>query len=384
MKKRVRALALFSGGLDSALAIKLITNQGVEVIALNFVSHFFGGKNEKAEAMAKQLGVQLEYVDFSEKHIEMMKNPVYGRGKNMNPCIDCHALMFKFAGELLEKYDADFLISGEVLGQRPMSQNYQALEKVKGLSKLEDLIIRPLSAKLLPPSKPEQEGLIDREQLLDIQGRSRKRQIEIAEQMGIIDYPTPAGGCLLTDPGYSKGLIDREQLLDIQGRSRKRQIEIAEQMGIIDYPTPAGGCLLTDPGYSRRLKLIEQDGLLEEKNKTIFHLLKKGRFFRFDSGRYLFVGRTKEDNDEIVKYKNDEDMFSMFIRGKGVGGPYILGYGELSDEQIEFAKNLFSRYCKFKGEQPIEIFFNENPMSVGIIDKDKTEEDIKRYQITME
>ena len=337
MKKNVKALALFSGGLDSALAIKLITNQGIEVIALNFVSHFFGGKNEKAEAMARQLGVQLEYVDFSEKHIEMMKNPVYGRGKNMNPCIDCHALMFKFAGELLEKYDADFLISGEVLGQRPMSQNYQALEKVKGLSKLEDLIIRPLSAKLLPPSKPEQEGL-----------------------------------------------IDREQLLDIQGRSRKRQIEIAEQMGIIDYPTPAGGCLLTDPGYSRRLKLIEQDGLLEEKNKTIFHLLKKGRFFRFDSGKYLFVGRTKEDNDEIVKYKNDEDMFSMFIRGKGVGGPYILGYGELSDEQIEFAKNLFSRYCKFKGEQPIEIFFNENPMSVGIIDKDKTEEDIKRYQITME
>ena len=173
MKKKVRALALFSGGLDSALAIKVITNQGVEVIALNFVSHFFGGKNEKAEAMAKQLGVKLEYVDFSQKHIEILKNPVYGRGKNMNPCIDCHALMFRFAGELLEKYDADFLISGEVLGQRPMSQNYQALEKVKGLTQLEDLIVRPLSAKLLPPSKPELEGLIDREQLLDIQSRQR-------------------------------------------------------------------------------------------------------------------------------------------------------------------------------------------------------------------
>ena len=334
MKKKVKALALFSGGLDSALAIKVITNQGVEVIALNFVSHFFGGKNEKAEAMAKQLGVELKYVDFSQKHIEMMKNPVYGRGKNMNPCIDCHALMFKFAGELLEKYDADFLISGEVLGQRPMSQNYQALEKVKGLSKLEDLIVRPLSAKLLPPSKPE------------------------------ID-----------------GLIDREQLLDIQGRSRKRQIEIAEQMGIIDYPTPAGGCLLTDPGYSKRLKLIEQDGLLQEENAKIFHLLKKGRFFRFDTGKYLFVGRMKEDNDEIVKYK---DVGTMFIRGKGVGGPYILGYGELTNEQIEFAKNLFSRYCKFKGEQPIEIFFNEEPMSVDIIDKNKVEEEIKKYQVTME
>ncbi len=334
MNKKAKALALFSGGLDSALAIKVIKDQGVEVIALNFVSHFFGGKNEKAEAMAEQLGVKLEYVDFSEKHIEILKNPVYGRGKNMNPCIDCHALMFKFAGELLEKYDADFLISGEVLGQRPMSQNYQALEKVKGLSKLEELIVRPLSAKLLPPSKPELEGL-----------------------------------------------IDREKLLDIQGRSRKRQIEIAEQLGIIDYPTPAGGCLLTDPGYSKRLKLIEQDGLLEEENAKIFHLLKKGRFFRFEPGKYLFVGRMKEDNDEIVRNK---DAGTMFIRGKGVGGPYILGYGELSQEQIEFAENLFSRYCKFKGEQPIEIFFNEEPKAVGIIDKAKVEEDIKKYQITME
>lgn len=334
MNKKVKALALFSGGLDSALAIKLITNQNVEVIALNFVSHFFGGKNEKAEAMAKQLGVKLEYVDFSEKHIEMMKDPVYGRGKNMNPCIDCHALMFKFAGELLEKYDADFLISGEVLGQRPMSQNYQALEKVKGLSKLEDLIVRPLSAKLLPPSKAETEGL-----------------------------------------------IDREQLLDIEGRSRKRQMEIAEKMGIVDYPTPAGGCLLTDPGYSKRLKLIEQDGLLENENADIFNLLKKGRFFRFEKGKYLFVGRMKEDNDEIVKYKNTG---SMFIRGKSVGGPYILGYGELSDEQREFAVNLFSRYCKFKGEKPIEIFFDEKPFSVDVIDKAKLEEKIKKYQITME
>lgn len=334
MKKSIKALALFSGGLDSALAIKLIKDQGVEVIALNFVSHFFGGKNEKAEAMATDLGVRLEYVDFSAKHIEMMKNPVYGRGKNMNPCIDCHALMFKFAGELLEKYDADFLISGEVLGQRPMSQNYQALEKVKGLSKLEDLIVRPLSAKLLPPSKPELEGL-----------------------------------------------IDREKLLDIEGRSRKRQIEIAEKMGIIDYPTPAGGCLLTDPGYSKRLKLIEQDGLLEEENSKIFHLLKKGRFFRFEKGKYLFVGRMKEDNDEIVKYK---EIGSMFIRGKGVGGPYILGYGELLPEEIDFAKDLFSRYCKFKGEQQIEIFFNEKPMSVDIINKEKLEENIKKYQITME
>ena len=143
--KKIKALALFSGGLDSALAVKVVKDQGVEVIGLNFVSHFFGGKNEKAESMAKQLGIQLEYIDFKKRHTDMMQNPVYGRGKNMNPCIDCHSLMFKIAGELLEKYDAQFVISGEVLGQRPMSQKPSAaLEKVKALSGMDDLILRPL------------------------------------------------------------------------------------------------------------------------------------------------------------------------------------------------------------------------------------------------
>ena len=123
MKKKIKALALFSGGLDSALAIKVVQEQGIEVIALNFVSHFFGGKNEKAESMAKQLGIRLEYIDFKKRHTLVVEDPVYGRGKNMNPCIDCHSLMFKIAGELLEEYDASFVISGEVLGERTDSRN---------------------------------------------------------------------------------------------------------------------------------------------------------------------------------------------------------------------------------------------------------------------
>jgi len=332
-KRKVKALALFSGGLDSSLAIKLIKDQGIEVIALNFVSHFFGGKNEKAEKMAKQLGVKLEYVDFSKHHMDIMKNPVYGRGKNMNPCIDCHALMFKFAGELLKEYDADFLISGEVLGQRPMSQNSSSLEKVKKLSKKGDIILRPLSAKNLPLSQPE------------------------------ID-----------------GLVDREKLMDISGRSRTRQIALAEEMGLVDYPTPAGGCLLTDPAYSKRLKIIEEDGLLEDENSNIFHLLKKGRFYRFEKRKYLFVGRTKEENEEILKYKTFGDFF---IRGKSVGGPYIIGYGGLSEAETEFAKDLFSKYCKFKGEKEVEIFFNEKPMKVMKINNNQVEEQIKKYQIVM-
>ncbi|MEG2220129.1 MAG: 7-cyano-7-deazaguanine synthase [Cetobacterium sp.] len=330
----MKALALFSGGLDSALAIKVIKDQGIEVIALNFVSHFFGGKNEKAENMAKQLGVQLEYVNFSSIHTDILKNPVHGRGKNMNPCIDCHALMFKTAGDLMEKFGASFIISGEVLGQRPMSQNYQALEKVKALSPgLEDLIVRPLSAKLLPESKPER-----------------------------------------------LGWVDRSQLLDIQGRSRKVQMELMESYGLVDYPTPGGGCLLTDPGYSKRLKILEQDGLLEDENSNLFHLLKIGRFFRFEKGKYLIVGREEQDNLKIDEYKN---YGTMFIRGKEVPGPHMVAYGQLSDEEIDFALNLFSRYSKAKGKEEITFLINGENVTIPAVDFDKLNEQIKLYQIVM-
>ncbi|MCX3066362.1 MULTISPECIES: 7-cyano-7-deazaguanine synthase [Cetobacterium] len=330
----MKALALFSGGLDSALAIKIIKDQGIEVIALNFVSHFFGGKNEKAENMAKQLGVQLEYVNFSSVHTEILKDPVHGRGKNMNPCIDCHALMFKTAGDLMEKYGASFIISGEVLGQRPMSQNYQALEKVKALSPgLENLIVRPLSAKLLPESEPEK-----------------------------------------------LGWIDRSKLLDIQGRSRKTQMELMDKFGIVDYPTPGGGCLLTDPAYSKRLRILEEDGLLEDENSNLFHLLKIGRFFRFEKGKYLIVGREQEDNLKINEFK---DYGSLFIRGKEVPGPHMVGFGDLTQDEIDFALDLFSRYSKVKGTTEITLLLNGKDITIPAVDLENLNEKIKKYQITM-
>lgn len=330
----MKALALFSGGLDSALAIKIIKDQGIEVIALNFVSHFFGGKNEKAENMAKQLGVQLEYVNFSSVHTEILKDPVHGRGKNMNPCIDCHALMFKTAGDLMEKYGASFIISGEVLGQRPMSQNYQALEKVKALSPgLENLIVRPLSAKLLPESEPEK-----------------------------------------------LGWIDRSKLLDIQGRSRKTQMELMDKFGIVDYPTPGGGCLLTDPAYSKRLRILEEDGLLEDENSNLFHLLKIGRFFRFEKGKYLIVGREQEDNLKINEFK---DYGSLFIRGKEIPGPHMVGFGDLTQDEIDFALDLFSRYSKVKGTTEITLLLNGKDITIPAVDLENLNEKIKKYQITM-
>lgn len=330
MSKKIRALALFSGGLDSALAIKVVQEQGVEVIALNFVSHFFGGTNDKAENMAKQLGVKLEYVDFKSRHTKVLQNPVYGFGKNMNPCIDCHSLMFKVAGELLEELDAQFVISGEVLGQRPMSQNAQALEKVKGLSEMEDLVLRPLSAKLLPPSKAETEGW-----------------------------------------------VDREKLLDIQGRSRQRQMELMEHYGLVDYPSPGGGCLLTDPSYSDRLKILDKDGLLLEENSYIFTLLKETRFFRLGKGRYLLVGRNQDSNIKIQEYK---DKAKFYLRSLEVPGPHILSNVNLEKNEKEFAKKLFSRYSKLKGKEKLKLNVCEEIEEVDIVDLKEFEKEMKLYQ----
>lgn len=336
MKKR-KALALFSGGLDSALAIKVVQEQGIDVIALNFVSHFFGGTNPKSEFMAKQLGIPLEYIHFEKRHMGVLTNPVYGYGKNMNPCIDCHSLMFKIAGELLPKYDADFVISGEVLGQRPMSQNYNALEKVKKLSGMDDLVLRPLSAKLLPPSLPER-----------------------------------------------MGWVDKEKLLDIQGRSRKRQMELVESYGITEYPSPAGGCLLTDPAYSDRLKILREDGFLEDEFSPLFYLIKHSRFFRLDKGKYIFVGRIHEENEKITSL---QDFGSYYLYSKTTPGPRIIGFGDLKKDEKKLAKNLFLRYSRSKGKYEVEVITkssdesNEIVENVELVDLVELEKQIKKYQI---
>ena len=201
-----KAIGLVSGGLDSVLAAKLLTEQGIDVLCVCFVSAFFGAA--KAEIAAKRLGLPLRKINFSDVHMNMVKDPVSGYGKNMNPCIDCHALMLKYAGDLMEKEGFDFLFTGEVLGQRPMSQNYGSLNRVAKLSEYRDRILRPLSAKLLDITPMEESGIVDRERLESFSGRSRKPQFTLAKKLGISDYETPGGGCLLTDPGYSNKLRD--------------------------------------------------------------------------------------------------------------------------------------------------------------------------------
>ncbi|MBC7106165.1 MAG: tRNA 4-thiouridine(8) synthase ThiI, partial [Firmicutes bacterium] len=238
----MKALALLSGGLDSMLAAKLIQEQGIEVIGVAFTSPFFGP--EKARRAAEWLGIPLHVIDITEDLIPILIRPKYGYGRNMNPCIDCHTLMVRKAGELMEELGASFIVTGEVLGERPKSQNAAALRIVARDSGMEGYLLRPLSAKLLPPTVPEE-----------------------------------------------KGWVDRERLMGIQGRSRKPQMALAEKYGLKEYPSPAGGCLLTDPGLSRRLK-----GLLAEKpvpEPKDLELLKYGRHFKSPEGARIVVARTK-------------------------------------------------------------------------------------------
>jgi len=209
----MKAIALFSGGLDSILAIKVVLEQGIEVVALNFTSPFcccdkLGGCGSAVKRMAEKLGVDFKVMYLGQEYLDMVKNPKYGYGKNLNPCIDCRILKFKKAKEFMTDISASFVITGEVLGQRPMSQHRQALRRIEKESGLEGLILRPLSAKLMPETKAETNGWVKREKLLNISGRGRRQQMDLAASFGINDYPCPAGGCLLTDPQFSKRAKD--------------------------------------------------------------------------------------------------------------------------------------------------------------------------------
>jgi tRNA-uridine 2-sulfurtransferase len=203
-RRKAKGVGLLSGGLDSTLAAKILQAQDIEVVCVTFVTFFFGaGPGIKA---GNTLGIPVHVLDIGAKHLEMLKKPVYGYGRQMNPCIDCHALMLQEAGRFMGEQGADFLFTGEVLGQRPMSQRRDALRSVENLAGYPGRILRPLSARLLAPTIAETEGLIDRDRLLDIHGRSRKRQMALAESFGITDYPQPGGGCVLTKEGFVKKL----------------------------------------------------------------------------------------------------------------------------------------------------------------------------------
>ena len=302
-----RALAMISGGLDSVLAAKLIKEQGIEVIGICFKSYFFNEEN--AKRMTKQIGIQLEVIDFSEEHFDMVRDPKHGWGKNMNPCIDCHSMMMRYSGELLEKFNADFIITGEVLNQRPMSQNRSALDVVKKQSGFSDKILRPLCAKNLKETQMEVEGLVDREKLLDFSGRNRKPQMALAEKWGIKDYPSPAGGCKLTEPNYSIRLKD---MLDTK----------------------------------------------EDVTEKDIHLLKYGRHFVSENKTKVIVSRTGEEGEQIKQLLNNKDM--MFFTSNYNGAMVIIPEGNNpTDDDLIFACRLAARYSKGKDEELVRVKFGK-------------------------
>ncbi|MCL2135331.1 MAG: hypothetical protein FWH37_07260 [Candidatus Bathyarchaeota archaeon] len=207
----IKAISLFSGGLDSILATQLILNQGIEVIAFNVKTPFGIPKKDgtsEAEAAIKQLKTSLKIVTVNKEYIRMLRKPKYGYGKNINPCIDCKIFILKQAIKFAKEVGADFLFTGEVLGERPMSQHGPALRTIEKAAGLENKLLRPLSAKLLPETVAERRGLVDRSKLMAISGRSRKPQFQLAKELGITNFPSPAGGCLLTCEEYSKKLWD--------------------------------------------------------------------------------------------------------------------------------------------------------------------------------
>lgn len=296
-----RALAMVSGGLDSILAAKLIKDQGIEVIGVCFKSYFFNESN--AIKMTKQIGIELKVIDFTEEHFKMVKNPKHGRGKNMNPCIDCHAMMMTYCGRLLEELNADFIITGEVLNQRPMSQNKQALDVVRKESGFSDKILRPLCALNLNPTQMELDGL-----------------------------------------------VDRNKLLKISGRSRKEQMKMAEEWGIVDYPSPAGGCKLTEPNYSHRLKLALDAN--KDLNRNDIELLKYGRHFISENNTKIIVTRTADEAEEIKKVLTHDDIVLLCTSHNGAMG---IIHGPYAEEDIKLAGALLGRYTKGRDEDKITI-----------------------------
>jgi tRNA-uridine 2-sulfurtransferase len=289
--KRVKGIGLLSGGLDSILAVKVLQEQDLDLLGVTFFTPFFSA--EPGLAAGRATGIEVQAVDISEAHLQMLKNPRYGYGKQMNPCIDCHALMLQEAGQIMRRENADFVFTGEVMGQRPMSQRRDALRAVEKLSGLTGLILRPLSARLLAPTLVELDGRVNRDRLLDIHGRGRKRQMVLATDYAIRDYPNPSGGCVLTKEGF---VLKLRELLRHDPNAERRDVE----------------------------------------------LLRWGRHFRLPGGSKCVVGRNHPDNQQLLALARDTDML---LQARSYAGPVgmIPGF-QVTGQDLELAGGLVAAY----------------------------------------
>ena len=307
MTTKPEILALFSQGLDSILAIKIIQQQGLQVKALKFITPFFGydikGREaEYCEQIRKSYAIDLEIIDLTPNYLKMLATPEYGYGKNFNPCLDCKIMMLTQARIKAEEMEVQAIITGEVVGQRPFSQRRDTMRRIEKLSQTEGLLLRPLSAKLLTPTRAE-----------------------------------------------NAGLIDRDKLFDFSGRGRKPQIALAEELKVRDYLTPAGGCLLTDPGFALRVKTLYQQNLIP--TATDLELLKFGRFYPLQkANEFIIVGRNRADNLELLGTVT-EDYF--IVQLATMAGPVAILKG--SAKQLSSAAEKLCQHSKAKDLTEVEI-----------------------------
>lgn len=299
MSDLAKGFVMMSGGLDSQLAVKVLQLAGAHVEAVCFESPFFNAT--LARKAAEALAIKLHVIDFTDEILSLLVDPPHGFGGAMNPCIDCHAAMIRRAGEMMVERGFDFVATGEVKGQRPMSQNAQALVTVEKTSGLKGRLVRPLSALFLEPTIPEIEGKLDRSRLLDISGRSRDRQIALAAKFGIVDYPSPAGGCKLTEEAYSRRLED----------------------------------LMNHEGLSAR---------------TLLNLLSVGRRFRTEKGTSVILGRNAEENELLSQRAAEVPGSLLFNPSNSLPGPTALVPGAISESEKNVVQELVNAYVKGTGE----------------------------------
>ena len=283
------------------LSAEIVRAQGIDILGIFFETPFFSSK--RAVISAASMGLPFKVIDITERHLEVVRRPRHGYGGNMNPCIDCHALMFRIAGELLSQEGASFIVTGEVLGQRPMSQNMASLNLTAKESGFASLILRPLSARRLLVTLPEE-----------------------------------------------KGWINRDLLLDFHGRSRKPQMALASRLGIKDYPAPAGGCLLTEKVFSRRLKDLFEN--MDDVLIRDIELLKLGRHFKVAPSTKAVVGRNKKENKTIVAHSQDSDLLLSIV---GIPGPTVIVTGRNPFESVQVAGSITAAYSDAKQGEDVTV-----------------------------
>jgi tRNA(Ile)-lysidine synthase TilS/MesJ len=329
MKKIVKAIGLFSGGLDSAIATKLIKDQGIEVTALNFTSPFCTciGEGCSIGNMAQQLGIPIKLMKKGKDYIKLIKNPKFGHGKGMNPCIDCRIYILKKAKKYAKEIGADFIFTGEVLDQRPMSQRHNTLLLIEKEAGLKGKLLRPLSAGLLPETEAEKKGLVDRKQLLKFQGRQRRPQLDLASKFKIEGFMCGNSGCRLTEKEFAIKLKDLFK--------NKKNVDIRELI-----------------------------------------LLAIGRHFRYGPNK-IIVGRNKIENERITQLRQDSELL---FEPKGIMGPTTLLQGKPNKESIILAASLTAYYSDAEKEQVL-IKYGQEKLEKELVVKKIPEDELEKIRV---